>query len=117
MEIIIIEDDDECAEDILKFIKTHFNNAVRVFNDGAQAAEFLLFPTHDQPTLVLLDLTIPSIDALELFRMIKSEPAEREILVMFLVSSLRSKEYIESLGLHPDGYLKKAKGSSPPCRI
>jgi DNA-binding response OmpR family regulator len=117
MEIVVIEDNDEDANNLMHFIRSNFLNRVRLFQDGAEAAEYLLFNVDSVPKLILLDAVLPSIDGLELFQIIRSEPHVKNLTVMFLVSSLRSKEYIESLGLHPDGFLKKPRGVMPPSRI
>jgi DNA-binding response OmpR family regulator len=117
MEIVLIEDNDEDANNLIQFVRANFSNRVRLFQDGADAAEYLLFNADSIPRLILLDVVLPSIDGIELFRIIKAEPEDRKFTVVFLVSSLSSKEYIESLGLHPDGFLKKPRGVMPPCRI
>jgi two-component system, response regulator len=117
MEIVLVEDNDEDANNLMHFLKENFSNNVRLFQDGAEAAEYLLFNADSIPRLILLDVVLPTIDGLELFQIIRAEPNDRRLAVMFLVSSIRSKEYIESLGLHPDGFLKKPRGIFPPCRI
>jgi len=117
MEIVLIEDNDDDAQRILKFLKLNFTNPVRLIQDGAQAAEFLLFNTDSNPKLILLDLILPSVDGLELYQMIRSEPSERKLYVILLISSPKTKEYLESIGVQPDGYLKKTKDEVAPIRI
>jgi CheY-like chemotaxis protein len=117
MEIILIEDNEEDAERMLKFLKANFTNNIRHFQDGAEAVKFLLFDHTDIPKLILLDLVLPSVDGLEIFHIIRSEPVERKLSVIFLISSIESKNYIESLGIHPDGFLKKATREKMPARI
>jgi CheY-like chemotaxis protein len=117
IEIVLIEDNDEDARNLMRFFHAHCSNEIRWFHDGAEAAEFLLFRTDAVQRLILLDIILPSVDGIELFRIIKQEPDERNLSVMFLVSSQQSKEYIESLGLQPDGFLKKPKDGLPPSRL
>jgi CheY-like chemotaxis protein len=117
MEIVLVEDNDEDATNLMHFLKENISNHVRLFNDGAEAAEYLLLNADSIPRLILLDVVLPTIDGPELFQIIRAEPDTRNLTVMFLVSSIRSKEYIESLGLHPDGFLKKPGRMFPPCRI
>jgi CheY-like chemotaxis protein len=117
MQIIVIEDNEDDAARLVKFLHSHFNNKVVVISDGADAVNFLLFNGDTKPMLVLLDLVLPSVDGIEIFNIIRSEPESRSISVIFMVSSLHAKDYIESLGLHPDGYWRKATCESDPCRI
>ncbi|MBT1702249.1 response regulator [Chryseosolibacter indicus] len=109
LEIVLIEDNEDDAERLIKFLRSHVNNKIRYIQDGAEAVKFLLFESDGAPKLILLDLVLPSVDGFEVFDIIRSEPKERELSVIFLVSSLRSKEYVESLGVKPDGYLIKPK--------
>jgi DNA-binding response OmpR family regulator len=118
MEIVLIEDNEDDAERMVKFLTSQFKNPIRVIRDGAEAVEFLMFETDSRPKLILLDLVLPSVDGIEIFRIIRSEPERRKLSVIFLISSLNTKTYIESLGIHPDGYLKKPTTSDLiPTRI
>lgn len=118
MEIVLIEDDEDDAERMLKFLRSNFSNKIRHLDDGAKAVEFLLFETDTVPKLILLDLFLPYMDGVELYEMIRLEPAKRNLSVMFLLSSKESKEYLDSLGLKPDGYLiKPTRKNNVPARI
>jgi len=117
MEIVIIEDNDEDAISLLKFLKANVTNSIRLIQDGAHAAEFLLSEADSVPKLILLDLILPSVDGLELYRLIRSQPEKRKLFVVFLVSSSQAKDYIESIGLCPDGYLKKPTNEKIPLRF
>jgi DNA-binding response OmpR family regulator len=106
MEIVLIEDDEDDAERMLKFLRANFTNKIRHIDDGAKAVEFLLFETDTIPKLILLDLFLPYMDGVGLYEM------------MFLISSKQSKEYLDSLGLRPDGYLvKPTRNNHVPARI
>jgi DNA-binding response OmpR family regulator len=107
MEIILIEDDEDVAIPMLKFLRAHFNSQVRYIQDGERAAEYLIFEHDTSPKLILLDTTLPHMDGIELFRMICLEPANRKLMIFFLVDDDASKQHIESLGLKPHGYLRK----------
>lgn len=117
MEIVLIEDNEDDAERLLKFLRSEFKNPIRYINDGADAVEFLMFTGDKSPKLILLDLVLPSVDGIEVFNIIRSEPLERKLQVILLVSSERSKEYLESIGVQPDGFMKKPKGTELPVRI
>jgi CheY-like chemotaxis protein len=115
LEIVLVEDNEDEGRKMMHFFRQHVLNSVRWIQDGAAAAEFLLFQTDAIPRLVLLDLILPSMDGIDLFRLIRAEPAERLITVIFIVTSVESKKYIESLGLDPDGYLEKPKVNFDPA--
>jgi two-component system, response regulator len=117
MEIVLIEDNDADARRIMQFLRANVSNPIRLFQDGGEAARFLLLETDTIPKLILLDLVLPSVDGLELFNMIRSEPKERNLSVIFLISSPKTKEYLESIGVHADGYLKKPTAQDNPVRI
>jgi two-component system, response regulator len=117
MEIVLIEDNEDDAERMMRFLRSNVSNSITLIQDGSKAAEFLLFETDNIPKLILLDLVLPGIDGIELFQMIKSEPATRRLSVIFLVTSEETKEYVESLGLNPDGFLKKPTDTILPARI
>jgi len=117
LEIVVIEDNDDDAKQLMHFFQKHFDNNIRLIQDGAEAVEFILLDNDNAPKLILLDLTLPTVDGIELFRIIRSEPPEKNISIILLVASSTSKDYIESIGLHPDGYLKKSRGTLPPMRI
>ena len=114
LEIVLIEDNEEDAERMIKFLKANFTNAIRHIQDGAEAAEFLLFAQNSAPKLILLDMVLPSVDGLELFKIIKAEPKERNLSVLVLISSVKSKAYLESLDVNPDGFLVKPTAEKMP---
>jgi DNA-binding response OmpR family regulator len=117
MEIVLIEDDEDAALCMLKFLKATFTNNIRYIQDGQRAAEYLLFNYDKAPKLILLDIFLPYMDGTELFEIIRNEPESKKLFVMFLVNDESAIQYIEGLGLKPDGYLKKAKKDNPPVRM
>lgn len=117
LEFVLIENDEDDAQRMLKFLRTNFENRIRHISDGEEAVRFLLFPTDSIPKIILLDVMLPNVDGLELFQMIRLEPRERNLSVIFLVNSPESKEYLESKGLRPDGYLIKPRKDGVPVRI
>lgn len=117
IEVVLIEDDEDAAQCMLKFLKTAFDVNVRYIQDGQRAAEYLLFNYDKGPKLILLNLLLPHIDGAELYEIIKREPESKKFFVVFLVNDESEIRYIESRGMKPDGYWKKAKPGSPPVRL
>ena len=114
MEIVLIEDNEDDAERILRFLRRNYSNPVRHIIDGADAVKFLLLESDSRKKLILLDLVLPSVDGLEIFHMIKAEPEERCLQVVLLVSSLKAKDILQAQGICPDGYMIKPKGNDVP---
>jgi len=117
MEIVLIEDNEDDAHRMMCFLRRHFTNDIRLIQDGAEAVNFLLFENDSKPKLILLDVVLPSVDGIELYNIIRAEPKERDLSVVMLISSDKSKEYLNSLNIKPDGYMRKPKGESIPCRL
>jgi CheY-like chemotaxis protein len=76
-----------------------------------------LFSQGSAPKLILLDLVLPVIDGIELYHIIKAEPKERNLTVVALITSINTKNYLESINVHPDGYLKKPTQEELPVRV
>lgn len=117
MEIILIEDNEDDAYRMLRFLRANFSNNVRVINDGAAAVEFLLFENDHKPKLILLDVVLPTVDGIELYRIIRAEPKERQLSVVMLISSEETRQYLESQGVHPDGFMIKPTVKKIPSRV
>jgi DNA-binding response OmpR family regulator len=112
VEIILVEDDEDVAIPMLKFLKRNFGQ-IRYIRDGERAVEYLIFEHDTVPKLILLDTILPHVDGIELFKMICLEPASRKLVIYFLIDDEASKEHIERLGLKPHGYLIKPNRKVP----
>jgi CheY-like chemotaxis protein len=117
MEIVLVEDDDEAAIIMLKFLRATFSNTVLHIRDGAEAVNFLLFPCNSIPKLFLVDIVLPQVDGIELYQMIRLEPQKRNLSVVLLVNSVEEKEKLQSLGVCPDGFMRKPNAGRIPARL
>lgn len=106
-EILLIEDDEDKASIIKAVLRKHLSGQIRHFEDGEAALAYLLSDDSKAVRLVLLDVILPKVDGIEILKTIKSHPLKSQIPIIILTSSSRTQEYIESLGLHPDGYAHK----------
>ena len=109
IEIVLVSDDEDTAVPMLKLLRGKFGNSVRYIQDGGRALEYLIFEHDSVPKVILLSPTLPNVDGFEVFNMICMEPASRKLHVWFLVDDERSKEYIESKGLKPEGFLRRPR--------
>ncbi|NRP88491.1 Transcriptional regulatory protein QseB [Ensifer adhaerens] len=101
MRVLIVED----TEDIAKAISIRLENAghaVDLEANGADAIDLLNVQTYD---LVILDLTLPGCDGLDVLRNIRSRRVKTPVLVLTARSEVNEK--ISALDLGADDYLTK----------
>jgi CheY-like chemotaxis protein len=106
-EIVLIEDNEDNAQDIIANLKENYSVRVLHFEDGKAALDYLLSDESAFTKLILLDLVLPSVDGIEIFKRIKADPAKKHIPIVMLISSVEGKDYVDSLGIHPDGFANK----------
>jgi two-component system response regulator len=106
-EILLIEDDEDKAEILISLLKQHLPAKIRHIVDGENAMNYLLSYESRNTKLILLDLILPRLDGVEILRRIKADPIRSSIPVIILSSSSKTQDYVEALGLHPDGYAQK----------
>lgn len=105
--ILIVDDDSTFLHASQHWFSKAFN--AFIVNSGLNAVSFL---RSRQVDLILLDYEMPSLSGLEVFNMIKSEPATESIPVIFLTSKNDKDTVTEVLSSRPAGYLIKSK---PPA--
>jgi two-component system, response regulator len=106
-EIVVIEDDEDKAELLISILREHLPGRIHHIDDGKEALRFLFSEESKNTKLILLDLILPNIDGVEIFKSLKADPIKSKIPVIILTTSSQTEDYIESLGLHPDGYAHK----------
>ena len=115
VEILFVEDKADDVELALHALKSaHITNRIHVVRDGAAALDFI-FATgeyvdrrhHDRLQMVLLDLSLPKVDGLEVLRRIKADPRTRKIPVIVLTASSRGQDIAASKRLGAEGYIVK----------
>lgn len=104
---MLIEDDDDKAGIIISILRQHLPGRIRHIEDGQAAMDFLFSEDSRSTKLILLDLVLPKVDGIEILRSIKQDPVRSKIPVIILTSSSETEAYVDSLGLHPDGYAHK----------
>ena len=115
VDILLIEDnpiDVELAIRALK--KSGLVNNIFVVNDGEDALDFIYCKNkywnrkHSGiPKIILLDLKLPKVSGLEVFKIIKSDEDKKIIPVIVLTSSSQEKDMIESYKLGVNSYIQK----------
>jgi CheY-like chemotaxis protein len=115
VEILLVEDSTEDAILVLRALrKQHLANSVHHVRDGAEALAFI-FATgtyasrriDDTPKVVLLDLTLPKVDGLDVLRRMKGDPRTKRIPVVVMTSSREDRDIVESYNLGVNSYIVK----------
>jgi len=114
-EILLVEDNPRDVELTLRGLKRYnLANHVHVVNDGVKALGYIFananYSDRDiswAPKLIILDLTLPKVDGLEVLRKIKSDERTKMIPVVVLTSSLEEQDMIESYKLGVNSYVVK----------
>ena len=92
--ILVVEDDTDQRE----LIKLHLLNAgymVHGVANGLQAAGYCLTTT---PDIIISDVHMPNMSGFDMIRILKTEPAMKEIPVIFLTVDEGGREMGEGLG-------------------
>jgi CheY-like chemotaxis protein len=113
--VLLVEDDPAHAEIVRRnFEGFRMANLLIHVADGQAALDYLYhraeFRNPDQsprPDLILLDLSLPKVDGLEVLRTIKSDPDLVGIPVVVLTSSMVDADRVKAYGSHVNSYLVK----------
>jgi two-component system response regulator TctD len=103
MRLLLVEDHAELAEWIGRAL-TQSGYAVDVLHAGDHADHALLTQPYD---LVILDLTLPGLDGLEVLRRMRERDATRLVPVIVLTARGSTEERVRGLNLGADDYLPK----------
>ena len=115
VEIVVVEDDPNDAELILRVLKKHnLANKLVHLEDGEQALDYLLRKPPSKrsnganlPRVVLLDLKLPKVDGLEVLRQMKADERAKKIPVVILTSSREDRDIVNAYALGVNSYVTK----------
>ncbi len=104
MRILVVDDEEDLAEAVAKSLRRE-GYAVDVANGGQDALDKLVINPYD---LVLLDLTLPDIDGLEVCRRVRTDPMFEPSTRILMVTARDSiEERVRGLDDGADDYLVK----------
>lgn len=113
-DILLVEGDVHEAEIALESLKVYgLANRTYVAGDGQEALDFLLSQWafakrgNRQPSLILLDLTVPILSGLEVLRIVKGDPRSHKIPVVVLTEKTSDLDIHTAMKLGADAFTQK----------
>jgi CheY-like chemotaxis protein len=115
VEILLVEDNPDDAELTIRALKSqNLANQLVWVKNGAQALDFIFQrgPYADRagaepPRLILLDLSLPKVNGIEVLSQIKADVRTKRIPVVILSSSTQDKDVVGSYDLGVNSYVAK----------
>jgi CheY-like chemotaxis protein len=107
--VVVLADDDAATTMLIATILKHFNYECAVARDGSEALDLV---REKKPDLVLLDISMPKMDGFEALRVMRSEPATREIPVILVTANHNEDELVKGFSLGADDYITKPFNSA-----
>ena len=101
--ILVIEDE----PDIRELIALNLQTAGLEVREAGDGLEGLRMAESDPPDLIVLDLMLPGLDGLEVFRRLQGNPATRKVPVIMLTAKAQTEDRIAGLEMGADDYLTK----------
>lgn len=104
MQKILVVDDDPYILMSLEFLMKKSGYEVMIARNGTEALELI---NGQQPALVLLDVMMPDVDGYAICQYIKSQPALRDIIVVFVSAKTKPADVQKGLELGAARYISK----------
>lgn len=113
--ILLVEDNADDEELTLRALKrSHVSNEIVIVRDGQEAIDYLFGTgshanrnTHDYPQVVLLDISLPKINGLEVLKRIRTDPRTSLLPVVMLTSSAEDRDRAKAYGNGANSYIRK----------
>ena len=103
MNILIVEDDEDIAE-LVAFNLERQGWSASMAHEGTQGLEMI---RSSHPDLVILDIMLPGMDGLDIYRAMKAQPMTASIPVLFLTARAQLEDRLAGLKLGADDYMTK----------
>ncbi len=103
MNILMVEDDEDIAE-LVAYNLERQGWKPRLAHNGLEGLEAIR--TH-LPDMVILDIMLPGMDGLEVYRAMKANPQTASVPVLFLTARAQLEDRLAGLQLGADDYITK----------
>ncbi len=103
MNILMVEDDEDIAG-LVAFNLERQGWKTQVFHNGLEGLEAI---RATRPNLVILDIMLPGMDGLSIYREMKAAPQTSDIPVLFLTARAQLEDRLTGLQLGADDYMTK----------
>ena len=101
--ILVVEDEEEIQE----LVRYNLAKEGYLVSCAASGEEALQKAQRKLPNLVVLDLMLPGLDGLEVCKVLKADPATREVRVVMLTAKGEEADIVAGLELGADDYITK----------
>jgi DNA-binding response OmpR family regulator len=101
--VLVVDDEPEAVE-LIQFNLTQAGYNVLTAADGAEALSKARIA---EPSLIVLDLMLPEVDGLEVFKILKRDPATASIPIIMLTAKAAEIDRVLGLELGADDYITK----------
>lgn len=103
MHILVVEDDEDIAE-LVAFNLERQGWQTSVIHNGVEGIEKIVAR---RPDMVILDIMLPGMDGVQVFRLMKENSLTANIPVLFLTARAQLEDRLEGLHLGADDYMTK----------
>src|SRR5213079_2487440 len=101
--ILIIDDE----QDVIDLLTLHLRKAGFALSTATDGAAGLRMAREEAPALIVLDLMLPKMPGLEICKVLKTDPATRQIPVLMLTAKAEEIDRIVGLEFGADDYVTK----------
>ncbi len=103
MNILMVEDDEDIA-DLVAYNLERQGWKTQTLHNGCEGLEAV---RTSLPELVILDIMLPGMDGLSIYRAMKANPVTADIPVLFLTARAQLEDKLEGLQLGAEDYMTK----------
>jgi DNA-binding response OmpR family regulator len=104
MRVLIVEDEGDIASLIKRSLERGGDIRAEVVGTGAAALTSVI---EDPPDLILLDLNLPFLDGIEVFRILRNRPSTAKIPIIMLTARTSEPDRVTGLELGAEDYITK----------
>ena len=102
--VLIVDDEQDIAGLIKRALERGGDIRAEIVTTGAAALKSAI---EDLPNLILLDLNLPFLDGIEVFRILRNRPSSAKIPIIMLTARTSEADRVSGLELGADDYITK----------